>query len=73
MMKTDGRPNPWHVLDAVSQRISQGFGIKSKLTCDSTPVHTPDLISLEETNRRIVEERLAGADTRIISSWLRQS
>jgi hypothetical protein len=68
-MKSDETPNPWQVLNAVSQRIGQGFGVRS----DSPSSLRSESVSLEETSRRTVEEQLAGADIKPISSWLRQS
>jgi hypothetical protein len=69
MMKSDGDANPWQVLNTVSQRISQGFGVCS----DSPSSPQSESASLEEISRRMVEEQLAGADIKPISSWLRQS
>jgi hypothetical protein len=67
-MKNNETPNPWQVLNAVSQRISQGFGVRS-----DTPSRTRSEsgFSLEETSRRTVAEHLAGADIKPISGWLR--
>jgi hypothetical protein len=73
-MKSDETPNPWQVLNAVSQRISQGFGVQSNLRSDLISSHVSKSIgSLEEASRRTVEQQLAGADIKPISSWLRQS
>ena len=77
-MKNDNAPNPWQVLSAVSQRISQGFGVKSNLRSgsqsDLTSVQAfKAKYSLEEVSRRTVEGQLAGADIKPISGWLRHS
>ena len=73
-MKNDEAPNPWQVLNAVSQRISQGFGVQSSPGSDSTSSRTSESnCSLEEASRRTVEGHLAGADIKPISGWLRHS
>jgi hypothetical protein len=77
-MANDETPNPWQVLNAVSQRISQGFGVQSNLQSnlrsDPTSSRTSESnCSLEEASRRTVEGHLAGADIKPISGWLRHS
>jgi hypothetical protein len=73
-MKNGETPNPWQVLNAVSQRISQGFGVRSSSYSDPTSGRTPQANgSLEEASRRMVEGQLAGADIKPISGWLRHS
>jgi hypothetical protein len=67
-------PNPWQVLNAVSQRISQGFGVQSSPGSDPAPSRASESsCSLEEISRQTVEGHLVGADIKPISGWLRQS
>ncbi len=73
-MKNDETANPWQVLNAVSQRISQGFGVQSNLRSDPPPSRgSESSCSLEEKSRQTVEGHLAGADIKPISGWLRHS